>query len=111
MATFSLTDLKNAVDKKYAPTIVKNGKTTYRLDPLLRLPKEKRDSVLTLIDKFDGDADLEEQLSVVEDIVRIVESNDKGDELIELFGGDAALTLELGLTWMNGSELGEADPS
>lgn len=111
MATFTLTDLKKSVDSKYAPTIVKNGKAEYRLDPLLRLPKEKRDAVLELTDKFDGDAELDDQLETVSEIIRTVEINGKGDELLDLFGGDAAMVLELGLTWMNGSELGEAERS
>lgn len=111
MATFTLTDLKKSVDTKYAPTIVKNGKAEYRLDPLLRLTKTKRDSVLELTERFDADSDLDDQLETVAEIIRTVEVNGKGDELLELFGGDAAMVLELGLTWMNGSELGEAVPS
>lgn len=111
MATFTLTDLKKSVDTKYAPTIVKNGKTEYRLDPLLRLTKTKRDSVLELTERFDADSDLDDQLETVAEIIRTVEVNSKGDELLELLGGDAAMVLELGLTWMSGSELGEAVPS
>lgn len=109
MATFSLTDLKKAVDKKYAPTIIKNGKTEYRLENMLQLPVEKTDEVLALVDKFDTAEGIKEQIEIFEAVIEAVEVNGKGRELIELLGGSQGALIELGTTWMQGTELGEAE--
>lgn len=122
MATFSLTDLKNAVDKKYAPTIVENGSDTYTFQNLLQLPTERRDAVMKLIDSVSGNEDDEDsdeaddvglanELETFSEILRLVEINDKGQELIDLLGDNTAMLIELGSAWMNGSQLGEAVPS
>lgn len=109
MATFTLTDLKKAVDKKYAPTIVKNGKTEYRLENMLQLPPEKIDKVLELVDKFDDVEGIKDQIAIFEEIIETVEVNGQGRELIELLGGSQGALIELGTTWMQGTELGEAE--
>lgn len=109
MATFTLTDLKKAVDKKYAPTIIKNGKTEYRLENMLQLPVEKTDEVLELVDKFDTAEGVKEQIAIFEAIIEAVEVNGKGRELIDLLGGSQGSLIELGTTWMQGTELGEAE--
>lgn len=109
MATFTLTDLKKAVDKKYAPTIIKNGKTEYRLENMLQLPVEKTDEVLALVDKFDTAEGVKEQIEIFETVIEAVEVNGKGRELIELLGGSQGALIELGTTWMQGTELGEAE--
>lgn len=120
MATFSLSDLKSAVDKKYAPTIVENGSDTYTLQNLLQLPNESRDTVVELIKKISDDDEsgedsedfnVTDELEVFSDIIRTVEVNGKGQELIDLLGENTAMLIELGSAWMNGSELGEAVPS
>lgn len=109
MATFTLTDLKKAVDKKYAPTIIKNGKTEYRLENMLQLPVEKTDEVLELVDKFDTAEGIKEQIEIFEAVIEAVEVNGKGRELIDLLGGSQGSLIELGTTWMQGTELGEAE--
>ena len=110
MATFSLSDLKNEVSKKYAPTVVENGDDSFTLQNMLQLPSERRDSVLELIEGVDGeDVTLDDQLKVFKDIILAVEINDRGQELLDLLGDNSALILELVNTWMEGSQLGEAE--
>lgn len=119
MATFSLTDLKNAVDKKYAPTIVENGTDTYTFQNMLQLPTKRRDKVMELIDSVSASEESEEgndgtitdELETFSEILRLVEVNDRGQELIDLLGDNTAMLIELGSAWMNGSQLGEAEPS
>lgn len=123
MATFSLTDLKNAVDKKYAPTIVENGSDTYTLQNLLQLSEKDREAVLDLLDQLtakkdpdeDGESsdrlDVSAELEAFSSVIRLVEVNGRGQDLLDLFGDNPAVLLELGTVWMNGSELGEAVPS
>lgn len=112
MATFTLTDLKNVVEKKYAPTIVENGDEKFILKNLLQLPSKKREEVMGMIDEIkeeeEDETSVEEQVEQFSKILEIVVEDDKGTKLVELIGDNAALIIELATTWMEGSELGEA---
>lgn len=110
MATFTLTDLKNEVAKKYAPTVIENGDKTYTLQNLMQINTEDRDKVLELIEDIDSEKKtLDDQIAVFRSIVEIVEENGNGGELLELLGDNTALVMELVNTWMDGTQLGEAE--
>lgn len=110
MATFTLTDLKNEVSKKYAPTVIENGDKTYTLQNLMQIGSEDRDKVLELIEDIDSEnKTLDDQIAVFRSIVEIVEENGNGGELLELLGDNTALVMELVNTWMDGTQLGEAE--
>lgn len=118
MATFTLTDLKNEVSKKYAPTVIENGSDTYTLQNLLQLPEKTREEVMDLIDQLDADEDddssepsLTRQLRIFSEAILKVEENGKGQELLDLMGGNPALILELAQAWMNATQVGEVEPS
>lgn len=113
MATFTLTDLRNEVSKKYAPTIITNGKDKYTLQNLLQLPATARGTVLDLIDTLGGDEDsgLDHQLSVFADVIVNITLDGKGQELLDLLDGNDAMLVELGTKWMDTSQVGEAEPS
>lgn len=113
MATFTLTDLKNEVSKKYEPTVVENGKDTFTLQNVLQLPTKKRNEVLDLVNSIsseeEGDSKgLDDQMVIYRDLILATEENDKGQELLDLLGDNTAMTLELVTTWMEGTQLGEA---
>lgn len=110
MATFTLTDLKNVVEKKYAPTVIENGDEKFVLNNLLQLPSKKREEVMALVDAVNSDDDVtvEDQVAQFTKVLVTVVDGNKGDKLIELIGDNAALIIELVTTWMEGSELGEA---
>lgn len=116
MATFTLSDLRNEVSKKYAPTVIENGKETFTLQNMLQLPSKKRNEVMDLVDKFENDDEaegdgLDAQLETFRDIIVAVEANDKGEDLLELLGDNPALLLELATSWMGSTQLGEAERS
>ena len=115
MATFTLEDLKNEVSKKYAPTVIKNGTDQYILQNLLQLPAKKRNKTMDLVDTINSEDEeksgLDHQVGVFREIIKIVEANDKGQELLGLLGDNDALVLELVTSWMDSSQLGEAEPS
>lgn len=119
MATFTLTDLRNEVSKKYAPTVIENGADTYTLQNLIQLPKDKREEVTALVDKFESSSDdeedeglgLEGQMDTFRDIILAVETEGKGQELLDLLGDNPALLMELASAWMTGTQLGEAEHS
>lgn len=115
MATFTLTDLKNEVSKKYAPTVIENGADQYILQNMLQLPTEKRTKVMALVDSIDGDKGdkntIEEQTDIFREIIRAAEENDRGDELLDLLGDNTALLVEVATKWMEATQLGEAERS
>lgn len=114
MATFTLADLKAEVSKKYAPTIVENGDEEFVLQNLLQLPAKRRTQVLNLTSDVGGEDkefDLDEEVKVFRKIIEIVTEDDKGKELNALLGDNDALVVQLVTTWMDGTQLGEAEPS
>jgi len=115
MATFTLNDLRNEVSKKYAPTVIENGKDTYTLQNMLQLPTKKRKEVMELVDSVGGDdeggSSIEDQLEIFRKIIIAAEEDDKGDELLELLGDNTAMIYEVVSSWMETTQLGEAGSS
>lgn len=120
MATFTLTDLKNSVAKKYANTTIENGDKTYTLVNLLQLDPKKRAAVLELIEgvgskgddaEGEDDASIDDQIEIFTEVFKVVEQDGKGDELVKLLNGNAAMILELSAAWSEASQLGEAEDS
>lgn len=113
MATFSLTDLRDSVSKKYASTIVENGDDSFVLQNMLQLPEKKRDKVLDLVDNLTNSeaGGLAEDVKTFKKIIEVIVEQDRGAELLELIGDNAAMLMELGAAWMEGTELGEAERS
>lgn len=115
MATFTLTDLKNEVSKKYAPTVIENGKDEYVLQNLLQLPAEKRNKVLEIVDSLDEEdgekVGLDAQVEKFQELIVAAEENDNGKELLSLIGDNTALLIELATRWMETTQMGEAERS
>ena len=116
MATFTLTDLKNSVSKKYANTTIENGDKSYTLVNLLQLDPKKRAAALELIDGIgskddEDDSSIDDQIEIFTEVFKIVEQDGKGDELVALLNGNAAMVLELSAAWSEASQLGEAEAS
>ena len=112
MATFSLSELRAEVERKYAPTIVENGSDRFELQNLLQLPEKRRDQVIELVESIEEDTEeghnLTEQLKVFEKIVVFTERNGRGQELLDLLGDNTAMVFELVTKWLEASQVGEA---
>lgn len=113
MATFTLTDLREAAERKYAPVTISNGSDKFVLSSVLQLPKSRRKAVERLLNDISDNADnegygLDAQLDAFEQLIRLVTDNEKGDELLDLIGDNPALLLEIGTEWVNSSQAGEA---
>lgn len=114
MATFTLTDLKNEVSKKYAPTIIENGDDVYTLPNLFQLDSETRHKAAGLLEKptdEDGneiDTDDDYELERLKDVISVVTLDGKGKELLALLGDNPAMLTTLFHTWSEGVQLGEA---
>lgn len=111
MATFSLDDLKTAVQKKYAPTVIQNGKDEYVLPNLLQLEAKRRKTITSLVDTLDETNDVEKQLEVVNEVLTVLTDDGRGEELLALLGGNTAMIMELFESWMDGTQVGEAERS
>lgn len=115
MATFTLTDLRNEVTKKYAPTVIENGDDKYILQNLMQMPEKQRRAIEALVDSIqdepeDGD-NVESQTGVFRQIIVAAEGNGRGEELLDLLGDNLAMLVELVNSWMEGTQLGEASQS
>lgn len=119
MATFTLTDLRNEVSKKYAPTIIENGDDEYILQNVMQMPEKKRRLVTELIEEIgaddkddkEGADEIDSQTATLRKIIIAAEKNDKGEELLELIGDNVAMLVELFNSWTEGTQLGEASQS
>lgn len=115
MATFTIDELREAADKKYAPTIIEAGEDTFKLPTLLRLESKRRKQVIKLLseleDKISTDDDIEggieETLSVFRKLIAEVEENGRGKELVELLADDVLL-IDVVNNWLDGIQAGEA---
>lgn len=115
MATFTIDELREAADKKYAPTIIEAGDAVYKLPTLLRLESKRRKQVIKLLEnlenELDGDEDtgkgLEETLDTFRKLITEVEENGKGKELVELIDDDVVL-IDVVNAWLDGIQAGEA---
>lgn len=103
MATFTLDDIRAAADKKYGHTEIGD---VVLLNPL-RLPKAKRDELISLQDKLgEDDADQEKLLA---DAIRLVAQNEKkADELLDEISEDLAMLVTVFEKYSGESQVGEA---
>lgn len=112
MATFTLDALKEQVAKKYSPVVITAGDDEFSLENILQLPEKKRKQVEKLTAVLDDDSeDLDVMLGTFKDIIRAIEKNDRGDDLLELVGDNSALLMEIALEWMDSTQVGEAGQS
>lgn len=112
---FSLDDLREEVEREFAPvTIELSDGTEVTLRNLLRLPKgQRRDVVDTLkvLEAVDGsdDSDVEELLYAATSVLEIVA--DHGKKLTKELDGDLAVTMKVLERWMEATQPGEAKRS
>jgi peptide subunit release factor 1 (eRF1) len=112
MSSYSLDDIRAAADAKYGHTeITVDANTTVRLINALRLPKEKRQALLSVQDKLTSDDDVD-QADVFADAIRTVADNAVAAEaLIDAIGGDLAILAQVFSTYTEGTSAGEASAS
>lgn len=112
MATFTLDELRADVEKRYERTVLKNGMDEFVLEHLLQLPRERRTRALELVSRVENDdVDLDTQLDVFRDVIRVIVKDDRGDELLGLLGGNSAMLMGLVEAWIGDGQLGEAGRS
>lgn len=108
---FTLDDLNQALEDKYGPFVFKAGRETFKLNQILRLPKEKRDIVKAQLQLLeDNKAELEEHeiLAILKAVVDNVLEGDKIDRLFDLLDNDLVKVTVFFEKWMESAQAGEA---
>lgn len=109
--TFTLDDIRAAAEKKFGATeiVLGTGEVVRLVNPM-RLPKERRDMLSKIGERFeDQDAD---QAVIFADAIRAAaESMAAAERLIEALGGDLGLLAQVFEAYSTGVELGEASVS
>lgn len=112
MASFSLDDIREAADLKYASTDIAlgDGETVVMVNPL-RLSKEKRKELMSIQDIIDGEEEIDQE-DVLRNAIRLV-SEDEGpaEKLIELVGDDLGVLAEIFSKYTEKNQVGEASAS
>lgn len=114
MATFSLDQLKADVETQYKALELEVGKDdVIELGNLLRLPKEARTRIATLLNEL-SDAAEDNDLDVLESKaleVLVIAAGKRGKDLEKLLDGNAALIIDLVKKWQEATQVGEAESS
>jgi endonuclease III len=101
---YTLADIRESLEKKYAPLSIDLGKGKVVLRNAMRLGKEERKEVQALISSAKTEENtedaVEELLDNVKAVIRLVADSEKGAEtLIEEIGDDLAFALEIVNLW------------
>lgn len=108
---FTLDDLNNALEKKYAPFVFQAGRQKFTFTQILRLPKEQRDIVRAQLETLDNKKDeLSENdiIALLKSVLDYVVQDDKSDALLEVLGDDLVKLTVLFEQWVESSHVGEA---
>lgn len=108
---FTLDDLNNALEKKYAPFVFQAGRQKFTLVQVLRLPKEQRDIVraqLQALDEQKDDLTEDEIRAVLTTVLDHVVQDDKSEALLEVLGHDLVKLTVLFEKWIESAHVGEA---
>lgn len=114
MAVFKLDNLRAAADKRYSSTVIEADGKKFIFPNLLRMSKDSRSQVTDLLaraEEFANEesvANLDEQFDVFTDLLRVAETNGRGDELLELIGDDTVLIMDIVTSWLETAQVGEA---
>ncbi|MER7111203.1 phage tail assembly protein [Streptomyces sp. NPDC000229] len=110
MASFSLDDIRAAAERKYGSTDITFGEDVVRLLNPLRLPKTRRDALLSLQEEM-GKEDTDQAELLAQAIRTIAESEKAADKLLEAVDGDLAILAEIFGHYGESTQVGEASAS
>jgi hypothetical protein len=110
MASFSLDDIRAAAERKYGSTDITFGEDVVRLLNPLRLPKVRRDALLSLQEEM-GKEDTDQAELLAQAIRTIAESEKAADKLLEAVDGDLAILAEIFGHYGESTQVGEASAS
>jgi hypothetical protein len=108
---FTLDDLNKTLEKKYGPFVFKAGKETFTMVQVLRLPREKREVVKTLLQTLEDQKENlneDQTLDILKEVTKNVLIDNSADDLFELLGNDLVKVTVLFEQWAESTQAGEA---
>lgn len=113
--SYSLDDLRNDLDKEFAPLQIDIGRTTVVLRNPLRLTKAERHVVFDASKRMTsgelGDEDVEEMMELIRSVLSTSAADGKGEALVKAIGDDVALAMKIMQLWTEATQPGEASNS
>ena len=106
MASFTLDDIRAAAEAKYGSTDIETSKGTVSLVNPLRLPKAKREALMSIQERLEAG---EDQQDLLEESLRLVAATKaQGDSLVKEIGGDLTVLVEVFTAYNESAQVGEA---
>ncbi|MGP3686244.1 phage tail assembly protein [Streptomyces sp. IBSNAI002] len=110
MASYSLDDIRAATERKYGSTDIQVGDDTVRLLNPLRLPKARRDALMSLQEQM-GKEESDQAELLSEAILTIAASEKGAAKLLDEVDGDLAILAEIFGHYGESTQVGEASAS
>lgn len=117
MATITLDDIRQAIERKYAPVVIEFGDgKSCTLRQALRLPKEDRARLRQLQENVNTEGETEEDLdaamNALREIIRVAAtSKTEANALLKAVGEDELVLTEILQKWTDDTQAGEASGS
>jgi hypothetical protein len=114
---FTLDDLNNEIEKKYAPLVFQAGDQEFTLVSLLRVPKKVRAEVQSRLEALNSSADdadtvdEDETIATLQFVLSSVTKDNKGRALVRILGDDLVKYSTLMEKWQEATQPGEASSS
>lgn len=112
--SFSLDDLVQAVEAKYASVDIEMGNKTVRLRNLMRLGDKARSRIIELSDgmrnKDPDNTDTSDITAAIREVITLA-ADTNGKALADAIGEDLGLGMHIYEMYMKGTQAGEADNS
>lgn len=109
---FTLDALEAELDRRYGPLVFEAKHERFELRPLLRCPREERDSVTaalkSLEDVDETEVGEDEIVGAMAHVLRTVTANGRGDKLVQALGDDLLRYQVLFERWTEKTQVGEA---
>ena len=119
--SYTLEDLQADLDKEFSPVKLTAGGREFKLRNLMRLSDAERESVFRALEVVSTDTEDEsetldsEAMAAMSDAVwtmlRALPADGRGEELVELIGGDLALGMKVVSIYTEATQPGEATDS
>ncbi|WP_158881992.1 phage tail assembly protein [Amycolatopsis anabasis] len=119
--SFSLDDLREDLDREFAPCTLTLGGEEIVLRNLMRLPEKERTEVLGALKEVEAldieseeaqtEEDLNKMSAALDRVLGTVAAEGKGKKLVQAIGGDVLLGMKVLERWTEATQPGEAQNS
>lgn len=109
---FTLADIDNVLNEKYAPLVFQVGNKKYEIRQILRLSSTEREAVVAKLEILQNipEEEMTEAfvLETMSFVFTVATADQKGSELVDALGNDLLRMKVLFERWMEDTQAGEA---